>query len=136
MTKINVKMKMGELLKSGNALAVVIAEKKSFAPEVNIALAQNNAAIEKSLKGYSESRKQIAERFAVKDKNGELLVKNNEYVFEKDEDKNGFLEEAKSLDEVEVDVELQKVEVATMNDGKHEEPTAYDLVAMDFMLKY
>lgn len=136
MTKINVKMKMGELLKNGNALAVVIAEKKSFAPEVNIALAQNNAAIEKSLKGYSESRKQIAERFAVKDKNGELLVKNNEYVFERDEDKSGFLEEAKSLDEVEVDVELQKVEVATMNDGKHEEPTAYDLVAMDFMLKY
>ena len=51
MTKKTVKMEMGELLKNANALAVIIGEKKSFAPEVNIALAQNNAAVEKGLKG-------------------------------------------------------------------------------------
>lgn len=136
MTKKTVKMEMGELLKNGNALAVIIGEKKNFAPEVNIALAQNNAAVEKGLKGYSENRKQIAERFAAKGENGELLVKNNEYVFEKDEDRAGFLEEIKSLEAVEVEVEIQEVDVAVVNDGKHEEPTAYDLVAMEFMLKY
>lgn len=136
MTKKTVKMEMGELLKNGNALAVIIGEKKNFAPEVNIALAQNNAAVEKGLKGYSENRKQIAERFAAKDKNGEPLVKNNEYVFEKDEDKAEFLEEIKSLEAVKVEVEIQEVDIAAIHDGKHEEPTAYDLVAMGFMLKF
>lgn len=136
MTKKTVKMEMGELLKNANALAVIIGEKKSFAPEVNIALAQNSAAIEKGLKGYAENRKQIAERFAAKDKNGVLLVKNNEYVFEKDEDKAEFLEEIKSLEAVKVEIEIQEVDIAVINDGKHEEPTAYDLVAMGFMLKY
>lgn len=136
MTKKTVKMEMGELLKNANALAVIIGEKKSFAPEVNIALAQNSATIEKGLKGYAENRKQIAERFAAKDKNGEPLVKNNEYVFEKDEDKAGFLEEIKTLEAVEVEVEIQEIDVAVIHDGKHEEPTAYDLVAMGFMLKF
>lgn len=115
-------------------LAEVIKEKKNFPVEVNVAMAKNNAIMENELRAGNEAAKEIIDRFTMKDQQGEPVVKENHYVFEKKEDEEAYIKSMRELDEIEFECKVYQVSRSVFDD-KHEEPTAYDLVLLDFMLE-
>lgn len=131
-----VKMKVTDIRTAQMGLSEVIREKKLFPGEVNLAIARNNISLENQMKCHRESLKTLIERLTLKDEEGRPVVKNNKYKFATEEDENKFLQEASELENVELEFEVMKVNYDAVNDGKHEEPTAYDLVALEFMLEY
>lgn len=135
MEKKTVKMKVSDIRVAQAGLNEVIREKKLFPAEVNLAIARNSITLENQMKYHRESVKTLVERFALKDEEGNPVVKNNEYKFETKEDEKAFIQEVSELDKVEMEFEVTKVKYEVLNDGKHDEPTAYDLVALDFMLE-
>lgn len=116
-------------------LGEVLREKKLFAGEVNIAIAKNNMSLETQIKHFEKGVKDLAERFVAKDVNGNPVIKNNKYTFETMEDENCYLKGVEELENTELELEIQMVKYDVLNDGKHDEPTACDLVALNFMLE-
>lgn len=134
MREVKVTVTTKELQEHYIGLAEVIREKKNFPVEVNMAMAKNNAVMERELKAGNEAAKEIIDRFTMKDEQGEPVVKENHYVFEKKEDEEAYIKAMKELDEVEFECQVYKVSRSVFDD-KHEEPTAYDFVLLDFMLE-
>lgn len=130
-----VKMKMSEVRLEYARLAEVIGEKKLFAGEVNLAIAKNNLALEEQIKCFNESMKNLVERFAAKDESGKPIIKDNRYIFETTEDETGYLSAIEELENTEVEVDIQTVKCEAFTSGKHEEATAFDFVAMNFMIE-
>lgn len=126
----------GELRKIYAKVTELIKEKKLFTAEVNLALARNHTELEKQLKPVDATAYDLLEKYAAKKENGELEVKNGRYLFETDEKQKKYMEQAEELEKTEIEITVFKVESEKVVDGKHDEPTAFDLVAMDFMLEF
>lgn len=136
MKTVAVKMKVADIKRAYAGLSEVIQEKKLFTGEVNLAVARNNISLENHMKCYRESVSAVVNRFVLKDEAGNLVVKNDKYTFLTKEDENAYLQEMAELEKAEMEVEIMKVKYDLLSDEKHDEPTAYDLVALDFMLEY
>ena len=126
----------GELRKNYSRVTELIKEKKLFTLEVNVALARNHAELEKQLKPIDTTAYNLLEKYAVKKENGEFEVKNGRYLFETDEKQKEYMDQADELEKTEIEITVFKVKSEKVVDGKHDEPTALDLVAMDFMLEF
>lgn len=136
MKTTKVKMKVADIKRAYAGLSEVIQEKKLFTGEVNLAIARNNISLENQMKCYRESVSAAVNRFVLKDEEGNPVVKNDKYTFLTKEDENAYLQEMAELEKAEMEVEIMKVKYDLLNDVKHDEPTAYDLVTLDFMLEY
>lgn len=135
MEKRTEKMKMADVRLNYTRLGEVLREKKLFNGEVNMAIAKNNMALESHMKCFEENIKMLVERFALKDENGNPMVKGNKYIFGSKEDEDNYLRAAGELEDIEIEIDIQKVRYDNLTDEKHDEPTAYDLVSMSFMLE-
>lgn len=133
MGEVTVKMKMSEVRMAYIKINEVINEKKLFPGKVNIAIAKNNMALDNQMKCFNEGTKPLVERFALKDENGNPEIKNNSYVFETKEMEKQYVKGVEELDKTEVDIQIIKVEYDAFDGGK-DDPTAFDLVALEFML--
>lgn len=123
-----------ELQERYMGLAEVIKEKKLFPAAVNVAMAKNNAIMSGEIKAHSEAAKDIIEKFTMKGEDGEPVVKDNRYVFENKENEDAYIDAMEELNNLEIECRVQKVS-RNLFDEKHDEPTAYDLVLLDFMLE-
>ncbi len=139
MEKQSVKMTVKEMLGAYTGLTEVIREKKLFASEVNLAIARNSKILEGEVKTYQESMNAAVEKYVHKDGNGNPETKKlpngmQEYVFETDEQKEQYLKAVRDMEAAELEVDVNMITAETFGDA-NEQPTAYDLVALDFMLK-
>ncbi|MCU6763370.1 Uncharacterised protein [uncultured Roseburia sp.] len=76
--------------------------------KVSVAIARNLIRLEKELKLAEEQRADIADRYAAKDENGNFVLDKEKYTFQTVADEKSFLEEAKELNEMEVEVQIMK----------------------------
>lgn len=140
MEKQNVKMEVAELLRNYAGLSEVINEKKVFASEVNLAIAKNSRILENEVKSYQESLKQIIDRYVHKDESGDPETKKQpggaqEYVFETAEKKKEYLKAVRELECVDIELDISVIKYDSLEESGSDKPTAYDLVALDFMIK-
>ena len=134
MREVKEKISTKELQERYAGLAEVIKEKKLFPAAVNVAMAKNNAIMTEEMKSNGEAARDIIDKFVMKDGSGEPVVKNNRYVFETAENEKAYIGAMEELNNLEFECRVQKVS-RNIFDEKHEEPTAYDLVLLDFMLE-
>ena len=97
------KMTYGELL---NKHAVLMTIGKMVLPrKASVAIARNIQKLEKEVKLYLKQRSDIAERYAKKGKDGQPINEDDKYVFETPEHEASFLQEAKELNETEIEID-------------------------------
>ena len=78
--------------------------------KVSVAVARNLILFEKEFKLMDDQKKDIADRYADKDKNGNFIVTENQYTFKTDADKEDFTREIKELNDVEIDLDIMTFE--------------------------
>lgn len=136
MREEKVSLKFEKILSMEKDISELIAEKKMFPMEVNIAIAKNAMELKKQTECFKEEIQKLLDRFALKGEDGMPKVKNNEYVFETLEEQEGYAEAVKELADTEISILLHKIAVDGWSRGeKYDQPTAHDLIAMDFMLE-
>ena len=82
---------------------------------------------------YTAERKEILDRYAKKDKNGENIVEDNCYVIS---DQEGYAKEIEELLEIETEAEIQKVSeeiIEKCDDPRYDPLTLEELAALEFM---
>lgn len=133
-------MKMNEVVSHYLELAAVIREKKIFAGDVTLAIVKNQKMLQENVEIRDEAVKSLVEKY-VKHKDGnpeqKEVQKKIYYVFENAEDEKAFGEACKELDDTDLEIEIQTVSYDMLKENeKYNNPTAADLLAMDFMIAY
>lgn len=139
MEKQNVKMKVSEMIKAYTGLTAVVGEKKLFPGEVNLAIAKNYKILGDEMKAYNESVNNLVEKYVHKDSNGEPEIKEAgkgkfKYVFETNEKEKMYVKAVEELQNTELEVEVNMISDSVFEKG-NEQPTAFDLIAMESMIK-
>ncbi len=84
--------------------------------KVSYAIARNLVSMEAEVKIYLNQIRDIAERYVVKNENGEFkLDDSGKYVFASDEDKQNYEQELKELGETSVDFKLFSFDVKELD---------------------
>ena len=94
--------------------------------KVSVAVARNLILFEKEFKLMDDQKKDIADRYADKDKNGNFIVTENQYTFKTDADKEDFTREIKELNDVEIDLDIMTFEADELE--KCEKIDRYDIL--------
>ncbi len=120
--------------------AALVALKNKVLPQrIGYAIVKNLKEFEKELELMEERREKICKRYAQRDENGEVVIKNNQYVFETSEDNKRSREEVVELLNTETDVKVEKCERAALEEcytkEKYDIPTIAQLYALEFMIK-
>lgn len=139
MEKKNVKMKVSEMIKAYTGLASVVGERKLFSGEVNLAIAKNYKILDDEIKTYNENVDDLIEKYVHKDSDGKPETKKVEegkfkYVFETNEKEKIYVKAIEELQDTEMEVEVNMISERAFDTG-NEQPTAFDLISMEFMIK-
>lgn len=108
--------------------------------KVSVAIARNLVLFENEFKLLDEQKKDIANRYADKDENGNFIVNDNKYTFKSDVDKEDFTREIKELNEVEIDLDIMMFNEDEL--GYCEKNDRYDILtpvqeaALEWMITY
>ena len=127
------KMKNKEIVDFLNAYASM--GKKTLPVRLAYAIKKNVAAVQEAAAAYTEERKDLIQRYAKKDENGEIMTENDYYVME---DKAGFEQDMNELLDIETEVDIHTVAIAVVekcdDDPKYDPLTMTELDVIDFML--
>lgn len=137
MKKENKKMKMQEIISSYLGVSELVRDKKIFAGDVSLAIAKNFKMLKENVDTRNETAKTVVEKYVKHNEKGEPETKGQQYIFETSEDEKAFKNAMQELSEAEMEIEVQTVpyELLKEND-KYSNPTASDLITLDFMLTY
>lgn len=139
MEKQNVKMKVSEMIKAYTGLTAVVGEKKLFPGEVNLAIAKNYKILGDEMKAYNKSVNSLVEEYVHKDSKGEPEIKEVEkgsfrYIFETNEKEKMYVKAIEELQNTEMEVEVNMISDSSFDTG-NEQPTAFDFISMEFMIR-
>jgi hypothetical protein len=137
MKKENKKIKMKEVVNQYFELGELVKEKKVFAGEVSLAIAKNFKTLRENVEARDEAAKSLIEKYAKHDEAGKPELKGQKYIFETDEDEKAFNDAFLELNETETEIEVHTISYELLKENeKYSNPTAADLVTLDFMMTY
>lgn len=95
-------------------------------------LEENIIKFNENLQAYEKTRRKLIEKYADKDSEGKLIVKDNQYCFTNEENKIKFIEEINKLDNLEKDLEFN---LFKLDDFKGVRMTTLDYGRIKFMIE-
>lgn len=123
----------------GRYRALVAVEDKILPRRFCVAIRKNMAAVKKEIDFFCEQRRDIATRYAVKEGNA-FILENNCLTFDSEENKEGFIEEMRQLDETEIDVPVTTVEGTELDrcdlDRRYDMLSPKEEAALSWMIEY
>lgn len=112
-------------------LNLFIGFNKELPVKVTFAINRNKVKLESLYKDFLKNKENLLNKYAMKDKDGTLSVKDNNYVFENDEIKKKFIDEVNELLDYEEELDLKKI---SLREIEHLSMTSNELAAIDFMI--
>lgn len=131
-------MKFSEITVMHQALLGVV--NMTLPRKVSVAVSRNLSKIEKEITLYNSQREDIAGRYARKDEQGNYILDGNNYTFVSDENKEAFLQEAKELNETDIDIDFMKFRAEELD--RCDEVERYSIItpaqemALEWMIDY
>ena len=98
---------------------------------VQFILNKNTSEINSISKAYVDGRNKLLDKYVKKDDKGNMIIENNNYVFDEGNTEK-FLTEMDKLDNIENDVKLQKLNI---EDLKGTKVTGAEFKAIKFLIK-
>ena len=96
-------MNYAEIMEKRNSLMSVMH--LTLPRKVSVAIVKNLSLFNSEIDFYNSQRNDIADRYAQKDKSGNYILEGNQYTFATMGDREDFLQEARELNETNVDIE-------------------------------
>ena len=131
-------MKYTEIISRQQSLLNVV--NLTLPRKVSVAVARNLAKIEKEITLYNNQREDIADRYAKKDEQGNYILDGSNYTFAEDKDKEAFLQEARELNETDIDIDFMKFRAEELD--RCDEVERYSIItpaqelALEWMIDY
>lgn len=107
---------------------------KSLPIKVSYAIAKNITKIEAELKVYDREREKIIEKYSIKDKDGKTIVGENGVITIEDKFLERWNHEVKELQEIEVEIEIHKFNIAVLENGNYD-MTPAEIALIDYMIE-
>lgn len=127
------KMKNSEIVAFLNICAGL--RQKHLPVRLAYAIKKNLSSVQEAAAAYTDERKELIDRCAKKDENGEYLEEDNCYIME---DKAGFEKDMSELLGIETEVEIHTVPITVVekcdDDPKYDALTIEELDVIDYML--
>lgn len=127
------KMKNSEIVAFLNTCANL--REKRLPVRLAYAIKKNMSSVQEAAAAYMDERKELVDRYAKKDENGEYLEEDNCYIME---DKAGFEKDMEELLGIETEVEIHTVSITVVekcdDDQKYDALTMEELGVIDYML--
>ena len=127
------KMKNSEIVAFLNICAGL--RQKHLPVRFAYAIKKNISSVQEAAAAYTDERKELIDRYAKKDENGEYLEEDNCYIME---DKAGFEKDMAELLGIETEVEIHTISITVVekcdDDPKYDALTMEELDAIDYML--
>lgn len=127
------KIKLGEIKVKHQALCGIV--RKNLPARLSYAIGKNILKLEGEFKELESARHKLAEQYAKKDENGNLVIENGKYVFGDNEEI--FDKEYKDLLDMEVEIDILTLPVNIIDsfeDTRYDAPSPLDMISIDFML--
>ena len=127
------KMKNSEIVAFLNTC--VSLREKRLPVRLAYAIKKNMSSVQEAAAAYMDERKELVDRYAKKDENGEYLEEDNCYIMD---DKAGFEKDMEELLGIETEVEIHTVSITVVekcdDDPKYDALTMEELGVIDYML--
>lgn len=126
-------MKLFEVVSVSNGLRIL--DGKRLPAKINYALMKNKKALLSELQGIQEQRIEIMKSHAKKDKNGEPVSENGQFIFESDADREEATKEYAELLNVDANIDIMTVTFDDIVKCDDMEPlTTSEIEALEFMI--
>lgn len=121
-----------KILNDANFLTALI--QRQFPVKVSYAISKNVSKIESELNIYNKEREKIIDKYCKRDKEGNLLIdENNNYSIE-DENIDICNKELNELLDIEIDVNIHKFKLDDLMCGNYEMSPS-EMVLIDYMIE-
>lgn len=118
-----------KMLEDAGFLSIIA--KKQLPVKVSYAIAKNISKIEKELKIYEKERLKLLEKYAVKDKDGKVVIEKNKIKIDENK-RDSWEKEINELLEIEVDINMHKFKLEYLDNLNM---SAEELVLLDYMIE-
>lgn len=120
------------ILNDANFLTALM--QRQFPVRVSYAISKNISKLESELNLYNKERQKIIDKYCKKDKEGKLVIDENNQYSIKDEYINICTKELDELLDIEVDVNIHKFKLNDLMCGNYEMSPS-EMVLIDYMIE-
>ncbi|MCD7764377.1 MAG: hypothetical protein LUI14_14580 [Lachnospiraceae bacterium] len=107
--------------------------------KITVAIHRNLALFEKEIETMNKQRLDVVNRYALKDEKGNPVIRDKQYCFASDEDKEAYLTEQHDIDETEFDLNIATFDESEFDRCEEVErydiPTAVQEMKLDWMTR-